>query len=62
MLDNACAQVGLSSVGAVLLREGENQVYRLPGRVVVRINKPGQEGVAMREVVLGRWFNDNGLW
>lgn len=61
MLDDACALVGLSSAGAMLLREGENQVYRLPGRVVVRINKPGQESVAIREVFLGRWLNDNGL-
>jgi hypothetical protein len=61
MLHDACAHVGLSSVGAVLLRDGENQVYRLPGKVVVRINKPGQETVAVREVFLGRWLNDNGL-
>jgi hypothetical protein len=61
MLDAACAQVGLSSADAVLLRQGENQVYRLPGRVVVRISKPGQESVAIREVFLGRWLNDNGL-
>ncbi|MDR7385133.1 aminoglycoside phosphotransferase family protein [Promicromonospora iranensis] len=61
MLDAACAQVGLSSADAVLLRQGENQVYRLPGRVVVRINKPGQESVAIREVFLGRWLNNNGL-
>jgi hypothetical protein len=61
LLDAACTQVGLSSAGAVLLREGENQVYRLAGRVVVRINKPGQESVAIREVFLGRWLNDNGL-
>lgn len=61
LLDDACAQAGLSSVGAVLLRDSENQVYRLPGRVVVRINKPGQESVAIREVFLGRWLNDNGL-
>jgi hypothetical protein len=61
MLDDACAQVGISSVDAILLRDGENQVYRLPGKVVVRINKPGQESVAVREVFLGRWLNDNGL-
>lgn len=61
VLDDACAQVGLSSVGAVLLRDGENQVYRLPARVVARINKPGQEGVAVREIFLGRWLNDKGL-
>lgn len=61
MLDDACAQVGISSVGAELLRDGENQIYRLPGKVIVRINKPGQEKVAAREVFLGRWLNDNGV-
>ncbi|WP_253877766.1 aminoglycoside phosphotransferase family protein [Promicromonospora umidemergens] len=61
VLDHACREVGLSSAGAVLLRDGENQVYGLPGKVVVRISKPGQGGVAAREVFLGRWLNDNGV-
>ncbi|MFE7503890.1 phosphotransferase enzyme family protein [Promicromonospora sp. NPDC057488] len=61
LLHDACARVGLSSQGAHLLRDGENQVYSLPGRVVVRINKPGQGQAAAREVFLGRWLNDNNV-
>lgn len=61
VVDCACKEVGLSSAGAALLRDGENQVYRLPGKVVVRISKPGQGSAAAREVFLGRWLNDNGV-
>ncbi|WP_454852279.1 phosphotransferase enzyme family protein [Promicromonospora soli] len=61
ILDHACAQVEIPSAGAELLRDGENQIYRLPGKIVVRINKPGQQKVAAREVFLGRWLNDNGV-
>ncbi|MFJ3405427.1 phosphotransferase enzyme family protein [Promicromonospora sp. NPDC090134] len=61
LLQDACAQAGISAKGAELLRDGENQVFRLPGKVIVRINKPGQDQVAHREVFLGRWLNDNGV-
>lgn len=61
LLQDACAQAGIRSTGAQLLRDGENQVFRLPDNVIVRINKPGQDQVAHREVFLGRWLNDNGV-
>jgi aminoglycoside phosphotransferase (APT) family kinase protein len=56
LLKQACAQVGLSSSGAEPIRLGENAIYRLPGRVVVRIGRSGQVDAAKKEVAVARWL------
>ena len=38
----ACAQLGLDGAHAELIRLAENAIYRLPGRLVARISRPGQ--------------------
>lgn len=57
ILDMACAVVGLNADGAEPIRFGENAIFRLPGRVVARITRPGQQLAARREVAVSRWLN-----
>ena len=61
ILAAACRRAGLPAADAQLLSAGENHVYRLPGGVIARVSKPGQEQAASREVFLGRWLNANGV-
>lgn len=61
LLAAACARVGITSMGAELMRDGENQIYRLTGGIIARVNPAGQQKVAQREVFLARWLNDNGV-
>lgn len=60
-LVQAANQVGLDPTDATVIRAGENQIYRLPGQVIVRIAPPGQEKAARREIFLARWMNNNGV-
>lgn len=53
-------QVGLRKSHTQRLALNPSRSNRLPGRAEVRINKPGQEGVATREAFLGRWLDVNG--
>ncbi|MEU9609493.1 aminoglycoside phosphotransferase family protein [Streptomyces sp. NPDC048057] len=59
VLEEACSTVGLRAEGAEALRIAENQVWRIPGRVVVRISRPGQMRAAEREVRVARWLAGN---
>jgi aminoglycoside phosphotransferase (APT) family kinase protein len=52
----ACAAVGLSSTDAEPVRSGENAIYRLPDRVIVRIARLGQLAAAQREVEVASWL------
>lgn len=61
ILAAACRRAGLSAADAQLLSAGENHVYRLPGGVIARVSKPGQEQAAGKEVFLGNWLNANGV-
>lgn len=61
LLKQACAQVGLSSSGAELIRQGENALYRLPNQIVVRIARPGQAAAAAKEVAVSRWLASAGI-
>ncbi|WP_241844679.1 phosphotransferase enzyme family protein [Kitasatospora sp. CB01950] len=56
LLAEACAAAGRPSVGAELIRAGENTLWRLPGKVVVRIARTGQTAVAARELTVARWL------
>lgn len=61
VLAAACARVGLDPAGAEPIRLGENAIYRLPSRVVVRIARPGQLTAAATEVRVARWFAEHDM-
>jgi aminoglycoside phosphotransferase (APT) family kinase protein len=61
VLVSACARVGLDASGAEPIRLGENAIFRLAARVVVRIARPGQTAAAEKEVRVARWFADHGV-
>ncbi|MGH4013874.1 MAG: phosphotransferase enzyme family protein [Pseudonocardiaceae bacterium] len=61
VLAAACAQAGLSAAGARVIRIGENAIFVLPGRVVVRIARLGQHPAAVKEVRIARWLADHGV-
>ncbi len=61
LLKQACAQVGLSSSSAELVRQGENAIYRLSNHIVVRIGRTGQIAAAEKEVAVSRWLESVGV-
>lgn len=56
LLQAAAEAAGLSAAGAEAIRLAENDLWRLPGGVVVRISRPGQFRAAAREVTVTRWL------
>ncbi|MEU7205475.1 aminoglycoside phosphotransferase family protein [Streptomyces sp. NPDC045470] len=56
LLEEVAAVVGLSSADATPIRLAENDLWRLPGKIVVRIARPGQQQAAAREVAVARWL------
>ncbi|MFG2822306.1 phosphotransferase enzyme family protein [Kitasatospora sp. NPDC048365] len=60
VLLRACAAASLPAAGAAVIRIGENALWRLPGRVVARIGRPGQTAAA-REPAVARWLDDCGV-
>ncbi|MEU7161144.1 aminoglycoside phosphotransferase family protein [Streptomyces chrestomyceticus] len=56
LLGKIAAAVGLSSAEATPIRLAENDLWRLPGRIVVRIARAGQQQAAAREVAVARWL------
>lgn len=61
VLAAACARVGLDPAGAEPIRLGENAIFRLPARVVVRIARHGQLAAASKEVRIARWFAEHAI-
>nr|WP_042188996.1 aminoglycoside phosphotransferase family protein [Kibdelosporangium sp. MJ126-NF4]CEL18590.1 hypothetical protein [Kibdelosporangium sp. MJ126-NF4]CTQ98075.1 hypothetical protein [Kibdelosporangium sp. MJ126-NF4] len=61
VLDAAARTVGLDATGAEVIRLGENAIYRLPGKVVARIARAGQDAAARKEVGVARWLEDSGV-
>ncbi|GGV50355.1 phosphotransferase family protein [Streptomyces spectabilis] len=61
ILQEATSAAGLSPEGAEPIRLAENDLWRLPGGVVVRIARAGQEAAAAREVAVARWLADNNV-
>jgi Ser/Thr protein kinase RdoA (MazF antagonist) len=63
VLAQACAQAGLDSDGAELLRVGENAIYRLAGvPVVVRIARSADRlGRVEKELCVARWLAAAGV-
>ncbi|MGW4732620.1 phosphotransferase family protein [Streptomyces shenzhenensis] len=60
-LDEACALAGLYPADAEPVRIAENEIWRLPGEVIVRIARAGQWKAAVREVLVARWLADNAV-
>ncbi|MFI6341206.1 phosphotransferase family protein [Streptomyces sp. NPDC050535] len=58
-MEEACNIAGFNSAGAVPVRVAENEIWRLPSRVIVRIARPGQWDAAAREVRVAEWLADN---
>ncbi|ORT46788.1 aminoglycoside phosphotransferase [Frankia sp. KB5] len=52
----AANAAGLPIAGAVLVRAGENAIYRLTGDVVARVSRTGQEQAAAKEVAVAQWL------
>jgi aminoglycoside phosphotransferase len=61
VLAAACEAAGLPRAGAEPIRLGENAIFRLPGRVVVRIARPGQLATAGKEIRIAGWLAGNGI-
>lgn len=61
VLEEACSVVGFEATGAEAIRVAENQVWRLPGRVIARISRPGQMPAAIREIRVARWLAGSGI-
>lgn len=61
VVEQACRVIGLSARGAEPVRIAENQIWRLPGQVILRIARPGQMASAKREVRVARWLADQGV-
>ncbi|MER6196029.1 aminoglycoside phosphotransferase family protein [Streptomyces sp. NPDC001586] len=57
----ACAAAGIDPRGAEPIRIAENEIWRLPTGVIVRIARPGQGYAASREVRVARWLLDAGI-
>jgi hypothetical protein len=61
VLIRACAEVGLTADQVEPIRIGENAIFRLPGAVIVRVSRAGQQEAARREVAVSRWLNASGV-
>lgn len=60
-LDEACALAGFDPACAEPVRIAENEIWRLPGGVIIRIARAGQWKAAVREVLVARWLADNAV-
>ncbi|MGW6744994.1 phosphotransferase family protein [Streptomyces sp. NPDC055025] len=61
VLQQITTSVGMSAADAEPIRLAENDLWRLPGGVVVRIARTGQDAAAAREVAVARWLAENGV-
>ncbi|GAB3209153.1 aminoglycoside phosphotransferase family protein [Marinactinospora endophytica] len=55
------AGLGADADRAVAVRIGENAIVRLPGEVVARIARPGQQQAAAREITIARYLAEHGV-
>lgn len=61
LLLEACARVGLDGRAAEPRRLAENEHWRLPPDVIVRIGQPGQVEAENRAIRIARWLASNDL-
>ena len=59
LLREVVAAAGLSAEGAQPIRLAENDLWRLPANIVVRISRTGQDAAAAREVAVTRWLAEH---
>ena len=59
LLREVVAAAGLSAQGAQPIRLAENDLWRLPANIVVRISRAGQDAAAAREVAVTRWLAEH---
>jgi aminoglycoside phosphotransferase (APT) family kinase protein len=60
-LQEAGRRAGVDVGGATLIRQSENTLYRLPGGVVARVTRPGQQPAAAKEVRVSHWLDSVGV-
>lgn len=56
VLNAAGREAGVVTTDAMLIRDGANALYRLPGGVIARIGPPGTLLGAMRQIGASRWL------
>ncbi|MGH3755148.1 MAG: phosphotransferase [Pseudonocardiaceae bacterium] len=61
LLRRACDQAGIDVHGAEPIRLGENAIFRLPGGIVARIARSGQQDAARREVRIAQWLAEHDI-
>ncbi|GHJ35413.1 phosphotransferase family protein [Streptomyces sp. TS71-3] len=61
VLIEAAGAADISCTGAEPIRFAENDIWRLPGKIVARISRAGQDKAAVREVAVTRWLAGSGL-
>jgi Phosphotransferase enzyme family len=61
VLRAACDRAGVDAGEAELIRAGSNTLYRLPGRLVARVGRPGQADLADKELRVGHWLAGAGV-
>jgi len=57
----AARLIRIGGSNAVLLRNGSNAMFQLPGGVIARVATPGRRAVAEREIRVARWLSDHGV-
>ncbi|MFI9509730.1 phosphotransferase [Nocardia sp. NPDC052566] len=56
----ACSTAGVEATGAQPIRDGHGD-YRLPGGVLARVGRPGQQRAARHAVEVARWLESAGV-
>jgi aminoglycoside phosphotransferase (APT) family kinase protein len=56
VLKSACQKSGIDIKAPVLIRAGENTLFRLAHRIVARVGRSGQLAAAAKEVQVSRWL------
>ncbi|GIG55708.1 aminoglycoside phosphotransferase [Longispora fulva] len=57
----AAEVAGLDPGAAELIRHGQNTLFRLPGAIVARVARPGQQGTAAKETRVSQWLAAEGV-
>ncbi|MFJ7205241.1 phosphotransferase [Streptomyces sp. NPDC098789] len=61
VLFDASRTLGLDTEGAEPMRIAENAIWRLPGKLVARISRPGGTPAASREIAVANWLAGHGI-
>ncbi|WP_369383207.1 phosphotransferase family protein [Streptomyces sp. cg36] len=61
LVTQACRAAGLDPTGAEPVRIADNAIWSLPGRIVIRITRPGRRPAARRELLTAQWLAEHHL-